>query len=170
MSRIMIAVIGDSETENQEELKFAEQVGELIAKKGYILVCGGRGGVMEAAARGAKRAGGITVGILPGYTKEEANPFIDVVILTGIGWARNQIVVLSADAVIAIGGRSGTLSEIAYAWMYNKPICAIIGFGGWSEKLAGKRIDDRRSDIIYVARTISDVARFLDTILICEEG
>ncbi len=167
--RKLIAVVGDSETDNLEELKFAEKVGKLIAKKGFVLVCGGRGGVMEAAARGAKRVGGITVGILPGFTKEEANPFIDIVVLTGIGWARNQIVVLSADAVIAIGGRSGTLSEIAYAWMYNKPICAVIGFGGWSEKLAGKRIDDRRNDMIYVAKTISDVARFLDTIFIREK-
>lgn len=155
----IVAIIGDSETTNVEELTFAEKLGEELARMGFVIITGGRGGVMEAVCRGAKRAGGITVGILPGFGKDEANEFVDIVIPTGIGWARNQIVVLAADLVIAIGGKSGTLSELAYAWMYNKPIIAIRGFGGWSESLAGKRIDDRRGDVVYSAESVEDVTR-----------
>lgn len=161
----LVAVIGDSETENEDEIRFAEKLGEELAKIGLAIISGGRGGIMEAVSRGAKRAGGLTIGILPGFTKEEANRYIDIVIPTGIGWARNQIVVLSGDVVIAIGGGSGTLSEIAYAWMYNKPIIAVVGFGGWSEKLAGRKIDDRRPDKIYVARSVDDVISIVKRII-----
>ncbi|MHA1616955.1 MAG: TIGR00725 family protein [Candidatus Njordarchaeales archaeon] len=161
----LIGIIGDSETSNQDESRFAEKLGEEIAKKGYILICGGRGGVMEAAAKGAKRFGGITVGILPGFSKDEANPYIDIALPTGLGWARNSIVVLASDVIIAIGGKSGTLSEIAYAWMYGKPIIAVKGFGGWSEKLAGSRIDERRKDYIIPARTVEEIIRYLEKFL-----
>ncbi len=159
-----IAIIGDSETKNTNELKFAEKLGEELAKMGYIIITGGRGGIMEAVCRGAKRAGGTTIAILPGTSREEANPYVDIAIPTGLGWARNQLVVLAGDVVVAIGGKSGTLSEIAYAWMYNKPIIAVKGFGGWSEKLAGKAVDERRKDIILVAESVDDVIRLLGKI------
>lgn len=111
MAQVQIAVIG-SGAEHEER---AEEVGRLLAERGCTLVCGGRGEVMAAAARGAKSAGGTTIGILPGETRHDANEWIDHVVVTGIGHARNLAVVASGDAVIAIGGRYGTLAEIGFA-------------------------------------------------------
>ncbi len=163
--RILISIIGDSETENLEQLTFAERLGEELAKRGYVIVCGGRGGVMEAVAKGAKKQGGITIGILPSIHKREANPYIDIALPTGMGFARNIITALAGDVIIAIGGKSGTLTEISYAWMFGKPIIAVKGFGGWSEQLAGSRIDERRRDIIYSAETVDGVISLLEKIL-----
>ncbi len=160
--RKIIAVIGASEVTDNKMLIFAEKLGEKLAEKGYIILSGGLGGIMEAVSRGAKKKGGLTIGILPTMSKEDANPYIDIAIPTGMGWTRNSIVALTADIVIAIGGKSGTLSELAYAWMYNKPIIAIKGFGGWSEELAGKKIDDRRDDVIYGAEKVEDVMKLLE--------
>ena len=98
-----------------EQEGLAEEVGRLLAERGCTLVCGGRGEVMAAAARGAKSAGGTTIGILPGETRDDANEWIDHVVVTGIGHARNLAVVASGDAVIAVGGRYGTLAEIGFA-------------------------------------------------------
>lgn len=109
----------------------AHAVGYLIARAGAILICGGRGGVMEAAARGAKEGGGITVGILPGDTDVEANPYIDIPIVTGLGMARNAVNVLSSQAVIAVAGSYGTLSEIALAGVFGIPV---VGLRTWSLK------------------------------------
>ncbi len=152
--KIQISVIGDADAA-EDNLKLAYELGKLIARKGLILVCGGRTGVMEAACKGAfdEDPNSIRVGILPSGSKEEANPYCNVVIPTGIGFARNSIDVLAGDGVIAIGGRAGTLSELAFAWAYKKPIVVLEGSGGWSSKLANKRIDDRRDDIIYSAKT-----------------
>ena len=108
---VQVSVIG-SGSQNEER---AEEVGRLLAERGCTLVCGGRGEVMAAAARGAKSAGGTTIGILPGETRDDANEWIDHVIATGIGHARNLAVVASGDAVIAVGGRYGTLAEIGFA-------------------------------------------------------
>ena len=130
-----IAVVGsDSELSGSVE-KIAEGIGRDIAKEGCVLVCGGRGGVMEAACRGAKEAGGTTVGILPGLDKEDANSYIDIVITTGMGYARNSIVVSCADAVIAVSGRVGTLSEVALALNHGKPVVVVEGSGGISESV-----------------------------------
>ncbi|RLG71996.1 MAG: TIGR00725 family protein [Methanobacteriota archaeon] len=142
-----IGVIGDQDA-TKETLSIAKQVGWEIAKAGFILVCGGRRGVMEAACQGAKEAGGLTVGILPSSDKKEANPYVDIVIPTGLGYARNTLVVLASDGVVGVGGRSGTLTEIAYAWMHNRPIVAITTAGGWGAKMAGKSVDDRREDVV----------------------
>ena len=125
---MIIAVIGDSSC-SPEEAKLAEAVGELLAQQGVTVVCGGLGGVMEAVCRGAKSKGGLTVGILPGQDSSTANPWVDVPVVTGIGEARNVAVVKSAQAVIAIGGSYGTLSEIAYALKSGIPI---IGLNTWS--------------------------------------
>ena len=108
---VHVSVIG-SGSEHEER---AEQVGRLLAERGATLVCGGLGEVMAAAARGAKGAGGTTIGILPGESREAANEWIDHVVVTGIGHARNLAVVASGDAVIAVGGRWGTLAEIGFA-------------------------------------------------------
>ena len=119
--RRCVAVIGSSQA-NEEEYEIAYQVGRHLAKKGVVVVCGGRGGVMEAVCKGAKEEGGITVGILTTYTGEDANPYVDIKINTGMSWNRNPIVVASGEFVIAIGGHWGTLSEIAYALILGKKV------------------------------------------------
>lgn len=123
----VVAVIGTSEA-GEKVLKTAEAIGAGIAKCGAILVCGGLGGVMEAACRGAKRAGGFTVGILPGIDKADANVYVDLPIVTGITQARNIIIARSCDVAIAIAGKYGTLTEIAYCLMFGVPV---IGLGTW---------------------------------------
>jgi len=112
-----------------ETLALATEVGAQIARAGAVLICGGLGGVMEAAARGARQAGGLTVGIIPGSDPGEANDFIDVPIATGMGEARNGMVVRSSNAVIAIAGSYGTLSEIALALKTGVPV---VGLGTWN--------------------------------------
>lgn len=124
---MMIAVIGGNDAP-QEAVHLAEKVGREIAERGHTLICGGRGGVMEAACRGAAGAGGHTIGILPGPDRIEANSFVEFSIVTNLGAARNAIVVLSADAVIAIDGSYGTLSEIALALVHRKPV---VGLSTW---------------------------------------
>lgn len=109
--------------------KNAERMGELIAKNDYILVNGGRGGVMEASARGAKAAGGFVLAILPGKNCDEANPFVDMAIPTGLGYQRNPLVILNSDILVAIDGSYGTLSEIAYAKIYNR---TVLGLNTWN--------------------------------------
>ena len=120
----LIGVIGSS-AEEEELNGLAYEVGRLIAKRGAVLLCGGLGGVMENACRGAKEAGGLTVGIIPGESKDDANPYVDIPIVTGIGKARNMIIARTADAIIAVGGRYGTLSEIAYALHFGKKVFAL---------------------------------------------
>jgi uncharacterized protein (TIGR00725 family) len=116
----------------------ARKVGSLIAQKGAILICGGHGGVMEASARGAKEAGGITVGILPGDSDVEANSYIDIPIITGLGNARNAVNALTSQAIIAIAGSFGTLSEIALALKCGTPV---VGLKTWSAVTAeGERL------------------------------
>lgn len=125
--KIRIGVIGESKA-GEKASRHACEVGRLIAGRGAVLVCGGLGGVMEHAARGAKERGGITVGVLPGDSADLANPYIDIPIVTGMGYARNIVVVRSSDAVIAVGGSYGTLSEIAYALNIGVPL---VGLGTW---------------------------------------
>jgi uncharacterized protein (TIGR00725 family) len=134
---MIIAVIGDSSC-SPEEAKLAESVGELLAQRSVTIICGGLTGVMEAVCRGAKSKGGLTVGILPGQDASMANPWVDIPVVTGIGEARNVAVVKSAQAVIAIGGNYGTLSEIAYALKNKIPI---IGLNTWSLSRNGREDD-----------------------------
>ncbi len=131
MQKKIIAVIGAGSADDKELLTIAEEVGRLIALNGAVLVCGGLGGVMEAAARGANAQGGITIGILPGLEKSTANPYINVPVATGLGEIRNTIIVRSADVLIAIGGEYGTLSEIAFGLKTGK---TVIGLGTWDIK------------------------------------
>ncbi len=122
-----IAVIGASQA-SPKEISVAEEVGRELAKNEVVLVCGGLGGVMEAACRGASSEGGLTIGILPGENRQEANRYVQIPIVTGIGYARNVAVVKSAQAVIAIGGSYGTLSEIGHALQNSIPV---IGLDTW---------------------------------------
>lgn len=125
-----IGVIGGSRASSRH-LDLAAEVGKLIAERGAVLVCGGLSGVMEAACRGAKQAGGTTIGILPGGNPSEANAFVDIPIATGMGYTRNALVVMNADALIAVDGSYGTLSEIAYACVHGK---RIVGLDSWDIK------------------------------------
>ncbi len=126
-ARPYVAVVGSSEG-SQAELEDAEEVGRLLGERRAVVVCGGLGGAMEAACRGAKATGGTTLGILPGPARSAANPHVDLAVATGIGEARNAIVVSTVDAVIAIGGSYGTLSEIALALRAGTPV---VGLSTW---------------------------------------
>ena len=126
-SKPTIAVIGANRADESLYQK-AFALGAAIAAADAKLICGGLDGVMRAACEGAKSKGGQTIGIVPGYDRSSANEFVDIVIATGIGYARNVIVVASADAVIALGGKYGTLSEIAFALKRDKPV---VSLGSW---------------------------------------
>jgi hypothetical protein len=115
---VQVSVIGSG----VEHVARAEEVGRLLAERGCTVVCGGLGEVMAAAARGAKAAGGTTIGILPGSNRGEANEWIDHVVVTGLGHARNALVAASGDGVIAVGGSYGTLTEIGFARIYGRPV------------------------------------------------
>ena len=121
------------------------------------MATGGLGGVMEAVSRGAREAAshreGDVIGVLKSYDAESANPWVDIAIPTGMGIARNVVLVAMAEVVIAVGGGAGTLSEIAFAWQLGKPVVALTGVGGWAEAVAGEPIDDARDDRILAAAT-----------------
>jgi uncharacterized protein (TIGR00725 family) len=123
-TRIQIGVIGTG-TCGENVKALAEKVGREIAKRGAVLICGGLGGVMEAASCGAKLEGGITLGIVPSNRREDANPWIDIAVLSGLGHARNAVIAQSADALIAVEGEYGTLSEIAHGLKMGKPVVVL---------------------------------------------
>ncbi len=123
----IIAVIGGAEA-SQKNLRYAEQVGRLIARSGNILITGGMGGVMEAASRGAHRAKGLVIGIMPGTDRSAANDYVDIPIVTGMNQARNIIIARTSHCAIAIDGKYGTLSEIAYCLMFGVPV---VGINTW---------------------------------------
>lgn len=139
MNRQIIGVIGGRRVK-KELLTVAEEVGRLVGENGLLLMCGGLEGVMEAASKGAKDAGGLTIGILPQETKEQANPYIDIPVATGFGIGRNIIIARSADVIIAVGGEYGTLSEIAFALQLGKPV---IGIETWDIEGVIKAVDAR---------------------------
>ncbi len=123
-----IAVCGAGVGASDGELAWAEEVGGLLAEAGAVLVCGGLGGVMEAACRGARSKLGFTIGLLPGESREDANGWVSLAIPTGMGEARNLLIVRAADAIIAIGGGWGTLSEVAFALKVGKPVISLGSF------------------------------------------
>jgi uncharacterized protein (TIGR00725 family) len=127
MGRNIVGVIGAGAAD-EKILRTAEETGRLIALHGFLLVCGGLGGVMEAAAKGARSEGGTTIGILPQADRSAANPYIDIPLATGFGEGRNVFIVRTADVLIAVGGEYGTLSEIAFALKSGKPV---IGIASW---------------------------------------
>ncbi len=130
---LLIGVIGGSSA-TSEEAKLAEAVGRKLAEARATLICGGRGGIMEAACKGASEFGGMTIGILSGTERSEANPYVGIPIVTGMGDARNVIIARSAQAVIAIGGSYGTLSEIAYSLGFGTPV---VGLRTWTMERDG---------------------------------
>lgn len=156
-----VAVIGASNA-TEWELEAAEQLGKLLAEAGCVLVCGGLGGVMNAAARGCEAAGGLSIGILPGEERDVASPHLAAVIATGFGEARNAIVARTADAVIAVGGEFGTLSEIALALKMGKPV---VGVGTWE---LGR--DDLEKDPIVRVEAADEAVERLRAILASNPG
>jgi uncharacterized protein (TIGR00725 family) len=124
----IVSVAGSSDA-SESETAFAFELGRLLALEGYAVACGGGSGAMEAACRGAREAGGTVLGVLPGSDPADANPFVNIAIPTGLGSGRNRIVALAGFALVAVGGRHGTLSEIAFALEAGRPVCA---FGTWS--------------------------------------
>lgn len=150
----LIAVIGHASHAEEIHLKTAYEVGKEIAKSGAILLCGGNpDGVPDSAARGAHDAGGITVGISPGVDYKSSSQHLTIPIHTGMGFARNQILGLSADALIAIGGGVGTLTEMAYSYAYKKPVIVIEGLGGIPEQYIGKYLDEKKTIKVLGAKT-----------------
>jgi len=135
-----ISVIGGSNPD-PATVTLAVEVGKVVAERGAALICGGLGGVMEAAARGAKEKGGLTIGILPGYDKESANHFIDIVVRTGLGHARNILVVASGDLLIALPGSHGTRSEVSIALLLGKQV---IGLKAWGMISGVRQVDTLR--------------------------
>lgn len=132
-----VAVIGAGTAAHDVQV-VAEDLGRELATRGAVVVCGGLGGVMEAVCRGAHAAGGRTIGILPGDDRGEANPYVEVAVATGLGEARNVLVVRTADVVIAVGGEYGTLSEIAFALRLGTPV---VGIGTWELAQGGRPVD-----------------------------
>lgn len=169
--RAMIAVVGDGSNAQmtEEKTRLSENLGEALVSNGYRIVCGGLGGVMDAVARGAKKSPkyreGDIIGILPGLNPKTASDLIDVPIATGLQYARNGIVA-NADALVAIGGGAGTLSEIALAWSMKRLVIAY-RIEGWSGELAGRVLDNRvrypeiPDDRVYGVSTEKDVIELL---------
>lgn len=159
-----VVVIGDSAAP-PALLRTAEALGTRIARLGCTLITGGRGGIMEAASRGARRAGGVVIGIVPGSGFAEGNRWCSVVLPTGLGHARNALTALAGDVVVAVGGGAGTLSELAFAWMHGRPILVLQGTGGWADGLPGDGLDARRSSTITACADLDACEQALRALL-----
>ena len=162
----IIAVIGNANIENDiDKQKISFELGKLIIDNGYILATGGLGGVMEYASKGAKISKNYTenaiIGVLPDYHSGNANQYIDIAFPTGLGLGRNLMLISLANAVIAVGGGSGTLNEISAAWQMNKLLVGLKA-DGWSEKLCGKALDKRRNDVIFCAGSAKKAIEILN--------
>ena len=159
---LVVTVIGKSARDANDPvpphaLTAAEEVGRLLAQRGAVVVSGGLSGVMEAVSRGAKNAGGLVIGILPGFDKRDANPYVDVALTTGMGWMCNTLTVRAADAVIMISGGIGTLNELTVAYE-DKPTIILEGTGGWSDRIReiaydGKHLDEAHRATLHFANS-----------------
>lgn len=156
-----ITIIGDADA-SADAFKFAEQISAALAKLGFTIITGGGVGIMEAANKGAFEAGGLSIGILPSASLSDANPYCTVVLPTGLGHARNAVTALSCDAVVSLGGGAGTLSEICFGWIYNKPIFVFEQFDGWSQKVSGQQLDRNYFSRIEKCDSIEDLIKKLD--------
>ena len=161
-----IGIIGPNADKcNDEIYDFAFELGVRLGIKNIYLVSGGKLGIMEAVFKGAKSISNsrlLTIGIIPEEERKYANDFCDVVIPTGIGTARNKIIINTSDIIIAIAGGAGTLSEIAFAWQMKKPIIAYTGFEGWAKDLAGKTIDNQSNIPVSSAVCLEEIMEQID--------
>ncbi len=171
--RPVAAVVGATRP-SDAILVAAEKIGAGLIEGGLRIATGGLGGVMTAASRGARQCAswtdGRVIGVLPGLVAADANPYVDVVVPTGMNYARNTILVAMADVVVAVGGGSGTLSEIALAWQHGKPIVALDLGEGWSARLAGERLDHRREDVVHRATSAEEAVRLALSLVGSREG
>ncbi len=163
-----IGFIGPNQSACTREVRaFGLKLGKHLASPNRVFVCGGMGGFMEAVCKGAKESGntfeGQTIGILPGDDSSRANQFVDVPIPTGMGIARNILIIRTADILIAAGGGAGTLSEMAFAWQLKKKVLCVTRFDGWAKELAGKNIDARNKNLLIPVREVKEIAAFLET-------
>ena len=165
--RRVVSVIGGSRESEAGVLRLAEDLGRGIKRAGWHLACGGMTGVMEAACRGFQsvEGPGLAIGILISGRREDGNPHLDVVLPTGLGLARNALVVQAGDAVVAVGGESGTLSEIALAWQYGRPVVGLLPAGGFGAELAGRALDGRRTDEVRRAGSVEEAMAILEGLL-----
>ncbi len=159
--KFQVSIIGSSDA-TQIQYNAAYDLASYIAKKGWILINGGRTGVMEASAKAAFENNGICVAILPSDSLDSGNIYSTIVIPTTIGYARNCITVSSADVVVVVGGKSGTLCELTYAWQYGKTIIAAAWIDGVSKDYAGKLLDDKRDMPIIKAENLNEIFDLLD--------
>lgn len=162
-----IGIIGPSKSACKDEIyDFGIKLGEQICSPDRFIICGGLDGFMEAVCRGVKQSDktfcGQTIGILPEDNTENANQYIDVAIPTGIGFARNIIIINSSDIIIAAGGGAGTLSELAFAWQKKKTVLCVTQFGGWSNELSNKNIDNRSNGLFVPVKNIDEIINFLE--------
>ena len=159
MKKKQVCIIGNNSSATDKAITIAYETGKAVAQLDMILVCGGMGGIMESACKGAVENGGMAIGIIPGTDKSTANPYCTIVIPTGIGYARNMVNVLAGDLTVAIGGGAGTLNEIAYAWQFNKPVYAFKGIPGWADKLADTKIDEKYNGVIIGVDSVDNLIR-----------
>ncbi|MBI5218475.1 MAG: TIGR00725 family protein [Bacteroidia bacterium] len=164
-----IGVIGPNKSGCSKELyDFGIELGKRLSSPGRIIVCGGLGGFMEAVCKGMKQSAntffGQTIGILPDAVTDYANAYVDIPIATGMGIARNSIIINSSDIIIAAGGGAGTLSELAFAWQQKKTVLCVTQFEGWANELAGKNIDDRGNGLFVPVNTIDEILKYLDNL------
>jgi len=162
MRKLQIAVLGSSKAICTKKMyRYAEQVGEELAKRDCIVLTGGGLGVMEAALKGAKKAGGTTLAIIPWEDKNHVNDYADIVVATGIGWSRNSINLNSCDGAIVVGGGAGTLNEVTYAYMQGKPTVCVTPSGGMAKELTNTYFDVRKTTKIYGADSAEEAVTLL---------
>ena len=164
--KLKIGIIGPNTSGCSTELyQFGVKLGNSISSKNRMFFCGGAGGFMEAVSKGLKSSdstySGQTIGILQGDNSKGANEFIDIAIPTGIGIARNIILINTSDILISAGGGAGTLSEIAFAWQKKKEVLCITEFGGWAEEIAGINLDNRNKGLLIPKKSITDIVDYL---------
>lgn len=174
MKKIQIGIIGSAGAEeypsnnspSQKIFDAAYELGKLVGKEGYILITGGKGGIMEAASRGAKEVGGITVGVVKGSKRYTANKYVDVEVVSGMeGCGEETMLVLMCDALIAIGGGAGTLQELSIAYRNKKPIITLRGYEGWGERLKDSYLDTRNTIKIEGVNSIKEAFKTLKQVL-----
>lgn len=162
---MQIGIIGSNISQCSKELfEFSYSLGILLGKKGNTIINGGMQGTMEAVSKGVKDSENEkskVVGILPFDNNDNANNYLDIAIPTGIGFARNSIIVLSSDVLIALGGGAGTLSEISYAWQYGKKVFCYTGTEGWSKKLANENLDNRNENLLIGFNSLEELSNLL---------
>jgi|YNPMSStandDraft_2_1061718.scaffolds.fasta_scaffold20520_2 uncharacterized protein (TIGR00725 family) len=168
--KFIVGVIGPNQALCSKEIyDFGLILGRRLVDDGYMIVCGGMFGLMEAICRGARNSPvytyGCTIGIIPSIEKKYANPYCDIVIPTGMGLARNVLVVNTADVLVAVSGGAGTLSEIAYAWQTGKEVLCYTGFDGWAKELANQALDSNQPRKLIAVNSLEEILSYLRKIL-----